>query len=156
MPRIRGTVVNASRFCCRRCKDDYRNEARRRSKNPPAAGTVAAGHEEQHERAHPSTEHVHVPHRGRLLILPREVFDAALERGREYLRSQPIADAGELLTIGEVREHTGFSRAWLYVLLDRGQFPRPALLSAPGKAHRIGWRAADVEQWLRERAARGP
>lgn len=49
-----------------------------------------------------------------------------------------------ILDIRAVCQHTSMSRAWVYVLLKRNQFPRPVRL--PG-ARRIGWRREDVLHW---------
>ena len=48
-----------------------------------------------------------------------------------------------------VLEATGLSKATIYRLLERGEFPPRVKLSP----RCVGWRAADVEAWLAERAA---
>ena len=47
-----------------------------------------------------------------------------------------------------VCEVTGLSRATIYRLLNRGEFPAKVQLSP----RCVGWRVADVEAWLAERA----
>ncbi len=44
---------------------------------------------------------------------------------------------------------TGLSKATIYRLLERGEFPRRVRLSQ----RCVGWRVADVDAWLSERAA---
>ncbi len=49
-----------------------------------------------------------------------------------------------------VLEVTGLSKATIYRLLDRDEFPPRVQLSR----RCVGWRVADIEAWLDERAAR--
>ena len=48
-----------------------------------------------------------------------------------------------------VLEVTGLSKATVYRLLERGEFPPRVKLSP----RCVGWRVADVDAWLDERAA---
>jgi len=48
-----------------------------------------------------------------------------------------------------VLEVTGLSKATVYRLLARGQFPSKMRLSA----RCVGWRVADIDRWLQARAA---
>lgn len=48
-----------------------------------------------------------------------------------------------------VLEVTGLSRATIYRLLERGEFPPRVKLSQ----RCVGWRVADVDAWLEVRAA---
>jgi len=48
-----------------------------------------------------------------------------------------------------VLEVTGLSKATVYRLLERGEFPPRVKLSP----RCVGWRVADVDAWLAERAA---
>ena len=48
-----------------------------------------------------------------------------------------------------VLEVTGLSKATVYRLLERGEFPPRVKLST----RCVGWRVADIDAWLAERAA---
>ena len=52
----------------------------------------------------------------------------------------------------ECRVLTGLSRSTRWRLERAGQFPRRRKLSARA----VGWIAAEVEQWMRERVVQGP
>ena len=56
-------------------------------------------------------------------------------------------DRGRFLRINDVVATTGLSRATIYRLIDRADFPRQHQLTKRS----IGWWAADVEKWLESR-----
>lgn len=56
----------------------------------------------------------------------------------------------QVLTLPEVLKETKLSRSALYVMLDRGEFPRPFKLGERKNA----WLRPQVDGWLQERAAR--
>ncbi len=47
----------------------------------------------------------------------------------------------------EVQEKTGISRSTIYRLMKAGEFPSPYRLSKG----RVGWKLAEVEEWLDSR-----
>ena len=61
------------------------------------------------------------------------------------LNTPPIA----IYRLPAVLEVTGLSKATIYRLLERGEFPPRVKLSP----RCVGWRAADVHAWLEERVA---
>jgi predicted DNA-binding transcriptional regulator AlpA len=154
MPRIRGTVVNASRFCRRRCKDDYRNEMRRRRKrNPLAVGAVAAGQGHQEDDAHPSTARrfVRVRHRRHVLLLTADEIATGIARATIAAAQFARFDPGTQLTVRQVLETLQTCRANLYRLIAAGQFPRATIVYGPRRGERVAcWNAAEVLAWLHE------
>jgi prophage regulatory protein len=130
-PRIR-SGPNADRFCEPRHKDAWHNE--RRAKERPLTAS---------ERSL-----IVIVHRGVVLALTPETYAEARRLGREITASQPPAAANGYLSISEVTERVGYCRASVYSLMDRGRFPRPVVLSAPGKPRKVRWRETDVAKWL--------
>jgi prophage regulatory protein len=65
--------------------------------------------------------------------------------------SQQI-DSNSILRLKAVRALTGVSRSTIWRLCRRGEFPQPLKLTA----RLIGWRAAEVQQWLDSRERGGP
>jgi prophage regulatory protein len=57
--------------------------------------------------------------------------------------------SGGVLTVRDVQRETTLSRTTLWRLIRAGSFPTPVRLS-PG---RVGWRAEDVEAFIRSREA---
>jgi len=55
-----------------------------------------------------------------------------------------------ILRLGEVEAKTGFKRAHLYGLMQKGEFPRTVRLGVRA----VGWNSVEVEQWVLERLAR--
>lgn len=49
-----------------------------------------------------------------------------------------------LLSVSTVTEQTSFSRAHIYEMVKRGEFPRPIKISA----NRIAWPASRVSAWI--------
>jgi predicted DNA-binding transcriptional regulator AlpA len=127
-----------ARFCSDQCRSDFHNEQRRRAKeNPPSTATYQAT--------------ITIPYRGQILVLDRATFDAAARRGRELAAAYTEVDTGALLTVWGVIARIGHCRAWIYNAINRGEFPSPTVLSAPGRKRKVAWRAADVADWLRRR-----
>ena len=56
-----------------------------------------------------------------------------------------------VLSVKEVCQRIGLSKATVYRLQKAGEFPRPVCLSAG----RVGWRENAVDQWIRERRVAG-
>lgn len=52
----------------------------------------------------------------------------------------------------KVEELTGLATSTLYAEMSKGRFPRPIKLT--GRA--VGWRSADIENWLSSREAVEP
>lgn len=52
-----------------------------------------------------------------------------------------------ILRLPSVLALTGLGRSTIYVWVNKGQFPVPVQLGPRA----IGWRAADIDQWLEER-----
>lgn len=48
----------------------------------------------------------------------------------------------------EVEHRVGLSRSTLYYRMQRGEFPQPVQLGPRA----VGWREADVDEWIRSRA----
>lgn len=67
----------------------------------------------------------------------------------EAKREGNPAIRGRLLRINDVIATTGLSRATIYRLVDAGSFPKGVHLTTRA----VGWREAEVEQWLEERAS---
>jgi len=55
-----------------------------------------------------------------------------------------------ILRLDEVQAKTGFKRAHLYTLMQKGEFPRTVRLGVRA----VGWNSMEVEQWVLERLAR--
>jgi len=55
-----------------------------------------------------------------------------------------------ILRLDEVQAKTGFKRAHLYTLMQKGEFPRTVRLGVRA----VGWNSVEVEQWVLERLAR--
>ena len=49
-----------------------------------------------------------------------------------------------LVIMEDVLRLVPFSRQYLYVLMDRGEFPRPLKIGV----RRIAWRESDIESWI--------
>ncbi|RIJ09698.1 AlpA family phage regulatory protein [Pseudomonas sp. 91RF] len=47
----------------------------------------------------------------------------------------------------EVEQKTGLKRAFIYVLMNQGRFPRSLRLGARA----VGWDAMEVDQWIADR-----
>jgi prophage regulatory protein len=60
-----------------------------------------------------------------------------------------MAEQTVILRLPALRERVGLSRSSIYSLIQRGEFPHPIRLSQRA----VGWCAAEVEQWIAERAA---
>lgn len=53
-----------------------------------------------------------------------------------------------LSRVPDVCRELGFPRSTLYLLISRGDFPRPIKL---GAGRLVGWRSEDLETWLASR-----
>jgi prophage regulatory protein len=60
-----------------------------------------------------------------------------------------MAEQTVILRLPELCKRLGLGRSSIYALIQRGEFPRPIPLSARA----VGWSAAEIEQWIAERAA---
>jgi prophage regulatory protein len=57
-----------------------------------------------------------------------------------------------ILRLPVVLDLTGLSRSTIYLRIKRGEFPKPVSLGARA----IGWREADVQDWLKGLSERIP
>jgi prophage regulatory protein len=51
-----------------------------------------------------------------------------------------------ILRLPTVKAHAGLSRSAIYLLMSKGQFPRPIAI---GK-RAVGWIESEVQDWIRE------
>jgi prophage regulatory protein len=58
--------------------------------------------------------------------------------------------AQSLLRIPTVIQRTGYSRASLYALIAKGEFPRPISLGARA----VAWPSDEIDQWIAGRIER--
>ena len=47
----------------------------------------------------------------------------------------------------QVKDATGFGRAWIYELMSEGKFPKARKIGARA----VGWDSLEVEQWVTDR-----
>jgi prophage regulatory protein len=52
-------------------------------------------------------------------------------------------DDGRLLRLDEVLDRVGMSKAWVYLGMSQGRFPKPLRLGMRA----VAWRARDVQAW---------
>ena len=52
-----------------------------------------------------------------------------------------------ILRLPKVKERTGVSRATIYALMARDQFPKPIPLGARA----VGWLSSDIDAWIEQR-----
>lgn len=57
----------------------------------------------------------------------------------------------QIIRLPQLVEKTGISRAHVYALIGRGEFPRPVRLGRRA----VGWREDEIEDWLDTRPAAG-
>ena len=55
-----------------------------------------------------------------------------------------------IMRIADVMEMVGLSRATIWRRINHRQFPAPLKLGGP-RSRAVGWREADVVQWIEER-----
>jgi len=72
-----------------------------------------------------------------------------LEQSPEPPHALPAVEH-RILRLDEVQAKTGFKRAHLYTLMQKGEFPRTVRLGVRA----VGWNSVEVEQWVLERLAR--
>lgn len=60
---------------------------------------------------------------------------------------QTYSQSLRAMRISEVAETVGASRSSIYAWISKNEFPKPKKLGA----RRVGWLAADVENWLNSR-----
>lgn len=60
-----------------------------------------------------------------------------------------MQDDNQLMRRPEVERVTGFRRSQLYLLMSRGEFPRPVRIGERA----VAWRASDVRLWIESREA---
>lgn len=49
----------------------------------------------------------------------------------------------------EVEHLTGIKKSFIYVLMQKGEFPKPVKIGERA----VGWRTTDIQKWLDDRAA---
>ena len=54
----------------------------------------------------------------------------------------------KLLRLPEVRTRVPFSKQMIYLLMSRGEFPRPV----PMGARAVAWREVDIDAWIASRS----
>ncbi|KXU38265.1 transcriptional regulator [Ventosimonas gracilis] len=67
----------------------------------------------------------------------------------EQIQEHPPVEH-RILRFDEVQAKTGFKRAHLYNLMQKGELPRTVRLGVRA----VGWNSVEVEQWVLERLAR--
>lgn len=50
----------------------------------------------------------------------------------------------KILRMRDVIEKTGFSRAWIYELIKKGDFPSPKLIGSRA----VGFSSAEIDAWI--------
>ncbi|MGB3317132.1 MAG: AlpA family transcriptional regulator [Albidovulum sp.] len=60
-----------------------------------------------------------------------------------------MSQTNRILRRPDVEHLTGFKRSMIYLMMQRGTFPKPVKLSERA----IGWRESDVAAWLSSREA---
>jgi len=63
-----------------------------------------------------------------------------------------VSTKPKYMTPAEVCAEIQISRTWLNKLVRRGEFPEPMRLGKPPQG-RLRFRAADVDQWMRDRSS---
>lgn len=54
-----------------------------------------------------------------------------------------------LIRLPEVQRRTGYSKAWIYKLIDQGRFPKPVKIGSRS----IAFVESEVDEWIAERIA---
>lgn len=57
----------------------------------------------------------------------------------------------KILRVKDVCQLTGFSRQWIYELIRRGEFPKPAKIGLRA----VGWDSRIIEDWIINRLQNG-
>ena len=57
--------------------------------------------------------------------------------------------ATDLLRLPTVTRRTGYSRSTLYLLIQRGEFPRPIALGRRS----VAWPSDEIDRWIQDRIA---
>ena len=52
-----------------------------------------------------------------------------------------------IMRLPEVKSLTGFGRAWIYILMQQGKFPKSRRIGTRA----VGWDSQEVEQWVVQR-----
>ena len=67
----------------------------------------------------------------------------------EHTQPQPFRHECQdwILSMSDVVQITGMSRATIYALMSRGTFPKASKISA----RRIGWKTSQIKGWLDQR-----
>ena len=52
-----------------------------------------------------------------------------------------------IMRLPEVKSLTGFGRAWIYMLMQQGKFPKSRRIGTRA----VGWDSQEVEQWVVQR-----
>ena len=71
---------------------------------------------------------------------------------REYLMHTATSQPPLIQRRPAVEARTGLSRANIYALMAKGDFPRPVRLGARA----VGWHSQEVDEWITSRAPAGP
>ncbi|MGL4667654.1 MAG: AlpA family transcriptional regulator [Saezia sp.] len=61
----------------------------------------------------------------------------------------PLADR-HILRIKDVERKIGLKKAWIYILINKGQFPKQLRLGPRS----VGWISFEIDQWIEEHMQR--
>jgi prophage regulatory protein len=81
----------------------------------------------------------------------KERGEAAVQRARDRLVGKAALSSlrmDQFLRMREVSLLTGVPRSTLYLLISRGDFPRPVALTR----RLVAWKASEVEAWMAARS----
>lgn len=60
-----------------------------------------------------------------------------------------MSSSEKLLRLAEVKGRTGYSRAWIYKLIEKNRFPKPIKIGPRS----IAFVESEVEEWINQRIA---
>lgn len=60
-----------------------------------------------------------------------------------------MSSSEKLLRLAEVKDRTGYSRSWIYKLIEQNRFPQPIKIGSRS----IAFVEREVEEWINQRIA---